>query len=134
MDKAKRVLIITVIVLLIVGISGGAIAVFGTYSSGSRVGTIIKFSKKGTLFKTYEGELSQGSVSEGGALNERWAFSVYRDDEEIITNINNAMDDGYRVRLYYKQKYFRFEWRGDTEYFIEKVERVGDRENPELEE
>lgn len=126
MEKAKRILIISLVVILLIGLAGGAIALFGTYSSGSRVGSIVKFSKKGTVFKTYEGELSQNSVSEGGALNERWPFSVYRDDDEIISSINKAMNEGYRVRLYYKQKYFQFEWRGDTDYFIEKVERVGE--------
>jgi hypothetical protein len=124
MEKAKRILIISLVVIILVGLGGGAIAIFGTYSSGSRVGSIIKFSEKGTLFKTYEGELSLNSVSEGGALNERWAFSVYRGDDEITSQINQAMNEGYRVRLYYKQKYFQFEWRGDTDYFIERVERL----------
>lgn len=138
MEKAKRILIISLVIILIIGVAGGAIAVFGTFSSGSRVGKIIKFSKKGTIFKTYEGELSLGALSqgEGGELTEKWGFSVYRDDEEIIQRINKAMNEGYEVRLHYKQKYFQFEWRGDTEYFIDQVELVGPKKgnNSESEE
>jgi hypothetical protein len=127
MDNMKRILVISLVVILLVGLGGGAIAVFGTYSSGSRVGMIIKFSKKGTILKTYEGELSLGALSQGndGELTEKWGFSVYRDDDAIIRKINEAMDEGKDVRLHYKQKYFQFEWRGDTEYFIDKVEHIG---------
>mgnify|MGYP006269917555 CR=1 FL=1 len=126
MSNVKRVLVIGGIALLLIGLIGGSVAVFGTYSDGSRVGKIIKFSKKGLVFKTYEGELSLGAVSQGedGALTEKWGFSVTRGNDEIIQKINKAMDDGYEVRLYYKEKYFQFDWRGDTKYFIWQVEEI----------
>ncbi len=126
MGSVKRVLIISGISILIIGLIGGSIAVFGTFSNGSRVGKIIKFSKKGLIFKTYEGELSLGAVSqsEDGGLTEKWDFSVHRGDDPIIQAINKSMETGKEVRLYYKEKYFQFEWRGDTKYFIYKVEQV----------
>ncbi len=126
MSNVKRVLIISGVVLLLIGLIGGSIAVFGTYSDGSRVGKIIKFSKKGLVYKTYEGELSLGAVSTGddGSLTEKWEFSVQRGEDEIIQGINQAMDDGYEVRLFYKEKYYQFDWRGETKYFIWKVEKV----------
>ena len=40
------------------------------------------------------------------------------------TGLRQAMDDGYEVRLFYKEKYYQFDWRGETKYFIWKVEKV----------
>jgi hypothetical protein len=45
---------------------------FASYSSGVRAGELIKFSSKGVMFKTWEGEISQG-VSE----SQRFVFSVF---------------------------------------------------------
>jgi hypothetical protein len=130
MDKVKRILIIAGISILLIGLVGGSIAVFGTFSTGSRAGKIIKFSKKGLVFKTYEGELSLGAVSTDseGALTEKWGFSVHRGDDSIIQAINTAMDEGYPVLVSYKEKYFQFDWRGDTKYFVHEVEKVEDAE------
>jgi hypothetical protein len=126
----KRFFLIAGISLVLLLLVGGGLAVFGTYSNGSRVGKIIKFSQKGLVFKTYEGQLSLGAVSTGdeGELTEKWAFSVYRGDEPVVNQINQAMDEGYRVRLYYKEKFFQFDWRGDTKNLIERVEPLREGE------
>ena len=129
MDKVKRVLIILLITILVAGLIGGSIAVFGTFSDGSRVGNIVKFSKKGVVFKTYEGKLNEGGFSkdENGEITPSvWEFSVYRNDDAIIRAIDKAMDEGYAVKLHYKEKFFQFDWRGDTKYFIYQVEKVED--------
>jgi hypothetical protein len=34
------------------------------------------------------------------------------------------MENGDRVRLFYKERYARLFWNGDTKYFIYKVEAV----------
>ena len=38
-------------------------ALFANYSAGIRAGVPVKFSKKGVLFKTYEGELNVGGLT-----------------------------------------------------------------------
>ena len=43
-----------------------------TYSEGERVGVVQKFSKKGNVFKTYEGEL----LLTNGMNSEKFLFSV----------------------------------------------------------
>lgn len=68
------------------------------YSSGERAGWVQKFSKKGWVCKTWEGELAM--VSMPGTTQEKFAFTVW--DEEVATRINQAM--GRRVSLHYDEK------------------------------
>ena len=67
------------------------------YSSGDRAGYVQKFSKKGWVCKTWEGELSMINIP--GAAPERWPFSV-RDDSvaHIITSLL-----GKQVSLTYEE-------------------------------
>lgn len=131
MSGFKRTLLIVSISLLLIGLVAGSVALFGSYSSGSRVGKIVKFSKKGIVFKTYEGQLNVGGFAkdeEGDISPNVWSFSVHRGDDEIVKAIDRAMDQGYAVKLHYKEMFFQFDWRGDTKYFIHQVEKVV--ENP----
>jgi hypothetical protein len=68
------------------------------YSTGERAGWVQKFSKKGWICKTWEGELSM--VSMPGASPEKFYFTVW--DEKIAADINAAM--GRRVSLHYDEK------------------------------
>jgi hypothetical protein len=76
---------------------------FNTYSEGNRSGILQKFSKKGNIFKTYEGELIMSSIastSNTTIASEKFYFSV-KDD-----SIANALFglEGKRVTLHYDQK------------------------------
>ncbi|GAB4409000.1 MAG: hypothetical protein OHK0039_12460 [Bacteroidia bacterium] len=127
MGAFKKIVLFVLLGVVLIGGTAGSIAVFGTYSSGSRVGRIVKFSKKGVVFKTYEGQLNVGGFAkdnDGDISPNVWSFSVYRGDDEIIDAIDKAMDGGYDVKLHYKEKFFQFDWRGDTKYFIHQVEPV----------
>ena len=68
------------------------------YSTGERAGWVQKFSKKGWVCKTWEGELAM--VSMPGAAQEKFLFTVW--DEEVAGRINKAM--GQRVSLHYDEK------------------------------
>lgn len=87
-----------------------------TYSEGVRSGELIKFSYKGVVFKTYEGELSQGI---SGA--QIFHFSVLDNQEEIISDLKKL--EGNYVRVSYIERYKTFPWWGDTKYFITEVEK-----------
>ncbi|MDX2286131.1 MAG: hypothetical protein NW241_18325 [Bacteroidia bacterium] len=128
MKTFKRILLIVGISLILIGGIAAGISLFGTYSTGSRVGNVTKFSHKGLLFKTWEGQLTMGGLGQGadGDLTANsWEFSVYPGDKEVIQAIDQAQSGGYKVKLHYKEKFFQFDWWGDTKYFIEKVEKVG---------
>lgn len=68
-----------------------------TYSSGSRAGYVQKFSKKGWVCKTWEGELAMVNIP--GAAQERWLFSVR--DDSVAHVIQGLM--GKQVSLTYEE-------------------------------
>lgn len=110
---------IVVLALLI-----GAYFIFGNYSSGSRAGTIVKLSNRGNVVKTYEGQLNLGGFTgeSGSPATSLWDFSVDGGKEEVIKQLEEASLNGKRVKLYYKEKFYTLPWRGDTKYFVYKVE------------
>ncbi|NRB64626.1 MAG: hypothetical protein HRU40_16620, partial [Saprospiraceae bacterium] len=72
-------------ILLVLILGGGIYLVVCnlTYSNGQRAGTLIKISRKGVVFKTYEGQLNLGGVSmdaEAGLSGNIWEFSVQKND------------------------------------------------------
>jgi hypothetical protein len=94
-----------------------------SFSEGDRAGVVSKFSQKGFVIKTHEGELNVGAQGEVGNMAlSPWAFSVVNNDPEIIKKLSDSMLSGKRVRLHYEQKYFKYFWLGDTEYFVTKVD------------
>jgi hypothetical protein len=86
------------------------------YSEGFRSGELIKISYKGVLFKTWDGEISQGI---SGA--QIFPFSVLDDDQEVIEELKNLQ--GQYVKLTYIERYRTFYWWGDSKYFVTKVEK-----------
>jgi len=97
---------------------------FGYYSEGKRGGFVVKLSKKGYVFKTYEGVLNVGGLYEGGGtLNAtQWEFSVSDNDREPIDRIEEAIKMGSRVSLTYEEKFFTLPWVGDTKNLVTQVE------------
>ena len=97
-----------------------------TYSEGHRDGYLMKFSKKGFLFKTYEGTLNLDFINtSGGRLSSNtWDFSVNKDNKQVIESLNNIGED--KIRFFYKQKVIALPWNGDTKYFVYKLEVVKD--------
>ena len=88
-----------------------------TYSEGNRAGVLQKFSYKGSMFKTYEGELILSSIksSDDVALaSEKFFFSV--PDEAIAKKLLNL--EGTRIVLHYKEKNGALPWRGETKYLV----------------
>lgn len=119
----KRIVLIALI---------GIIAVFsfyywGTYSEGIRSGMVVKISKKGWLFKTYEGQLNLqtfGANKSPNMVSESFEFSVDADKQDVIKVLEEASLSGERVSLKYTERLAKFFWRGDTKYFVTEVERL----------
>jgi hypothetical protein len=87
------------------------------YSEGTRSGELIKFSRKGVIFKTWEGEISQGI---SGA--QIFQFSVLDKDKDVIQGLQE--NEGKYVKLTYVERYATFIFWGDTKYFIQNVEET----------
>lgn len=87
-----------------------------SYSQGERAGFVQKFSKRGWLCKTWEGELAM--VSMPGTNPEKFYFSVR--DDVVAEQINQSL--GKRVALRYKQHPgVPTSCFGETEYFVDAV-------------
>jgi len=90
-----------------------------TYSSGERAGYVQKFSKKGWVCKTWEGELAM--VALPGTLSEKFAFTVK--DDGVAARINTSL--GKRVAIVYEQHVgLPSSCFGETAYFISDVRVV----------
>jgi hypothetical protein len=90
------------------------------YSEGERAGVLQKFSKRGWICKTYEGELAMYVV--GGVAPQIWNFSVR--DDEVVGQLHAAV--GQQVRLHYAEhRGLPTTCFGETDYFVERVEVVG---------
>lgn len=120
MSKRKKYALIALVCLVISFEVWILMMIFGVYSKGVRAGTLDKFSKKGVVFKTWEGELRIGT--EDRINPQSFVFSVNDNEKEVIQKLQDY--NGRQVKLYYKQKYWVFPWLGDSEYFIYKVDLV----------
>ena len=87
-----------------------------TYSEGERAGVVQKFSKKGWVCKTWEGELNM--VVLPGGLPEKFLFTVW--DEAAAANINRNV--GKRVTLHYVEKVgLPTTCFGETRHYVNKL-------------
>jgi len=111
----KRFLIIFLGALFLIYICYFTFVSLVTFSEGTRTGELIKFSHKGVLIKTWEGEISQGI---SGA--QIFQFSVLDSNEEVIKALQK--NEGNYVKLTYEERYTTFFFWGDTNYFITEVE------------
>lgn len=92
-------------ILISIIVSLSSVVYAGCYSEGGRVGTVQKFSQKGFVIKSYEGELVmdgtkfkasyEGSIRGGNV----WAFSA--EDKDVAKVIESAAMSGNSVTLKY---------------------------------
>jgi hypothetical protein len=86
------------------------------YSSGERAGYVQKFSLKGYLCKTWEGEIVL--VSMPGTQAEKFLFTVQ--DEAVAKKLNDSM--GLRVKIHYQEhKGIPSSCFGETAYFVDNL-------------
>jgi hypothetical protein len=123
MKFLRRVLIFGTLILLAVG----AFLYFGTFEQGVMAGRVLRISEKGLMFKTYEGKLSLesfGALKGVSPVAETFDFSVESSQQEVIEQLSQVALSGERVNLHFRKRFMSFPWRGETKYFIERVERV----------
>lgn len=112
--RKKTVKITLLLIVAAVVLCAGYVTVVlnWSYSKGDRVGFVQKFSEKGWLCKTWEGELQMLPVA--GALPEKFFFSVR--DKAVISKINASM--GKKTSISYEQhKGVPTSCFGESEYF-----------------
>jgi len=112
----KKVLFIILGSLLALYLLYFAFVYFVPYSEGTRAGELIKFSHKGVIVKTWEGEISQGI---SGA--QIFPFSVLDNEEEVIKKMQEYQ--GNYVKLTYVERFDTFFFWGDSKYFVTDVSK-----------
>ena len=110
--KAIRISVLLIITVVVLCAGYVMIVLNWSYSKGERIGYVQKFSEKGWLCKTWEGELQILPVP--GAMPEKFLFSVR--DEILISKINASM--GKKLALSYEQhKGVPTNCFGESEYY-----------------
>ena len=91
-----------------------------SYSEGERAGVLQKFSKRGWICKTYEGELALYVV--GGIAPQIWHFSSR--DEAVAAQLQRNV--GQQVRIHYEEhRALPTDCFGETDYFATRFEVMG---------
>lgn len=90
-----------------------------TLSEGTRTGMLFKISRKGKIFKTYEGQIQLAGATMMSKQS-IWDFSVTNAD--TYNNLQNL--EGKNVRLHYREVVDAFPWQGETNYLVYDVNEV----------
>ncbi len=120
------------IFLLIVIVLGGGWFVFHFYwvfGEGVKAGQLNNFTKKGYLFKTYEGKLIQAGFQGGQAgsvQSNEFRFSVA--SESVANQL--MMNSGKNFELHYKEYNGALPWRGTSEFVVDSVYSMRDSKTP----
>jgi hypothetical protein len=111
--------------ILVVLVAAGLAALYAyvatswSYSTGERAGYVQKFSNKGWVCKTWEGEIAM--VALPGSMPEMFSFTVR--DDKVAAEVNKSL--GERVVLTYDYHLPLPSCFGETRYWITAVRRVG---------
>ncbi|MES2863330.1 MAG: 6-phosphogluconate dehydrogenase [Bacteroidota bacterium] len=114
MTIIRKILVYGILAIVLAASAYITFLYYATFSDGIRTGELIKFSHKGYVFKTWEGELSQGLSG-----SQKFAFSVMDNNPELIEQMK--LNQGKFVKIEYIERYGTFSWWGETNYYITKV-------------
>ena len=121
-SRALRTALIIVAALMLLTALWIWLTLNWSFSEGERAGYIQKFSSKGWVCKTWEGEIAM--VTMPGAIPEKFSFTV--PEAPVVEKINALA--GKRVVLSYQQhKFIPFSCFGETEYFVTAVREMSDQ-------
>lgn len=129
----RRVIFFTILILILSVVGYSYWFYYNPFSEGYREGVLQKFSRKGNLFKTHEGEMIQlGFGQRGNAFNAQYFyFSVV--DISLADSLEGCL--GKRVRLHYIQYRRSLPWRGDDyndkndesgQYIVDEIAEVSE--------
>lgn len=101
-----------------------ALALQGCWQTeaGEKVGTIVKFTKKGAFIGTYEAELIRGGMNNGsGSFGKSFDFTI--DKTDLMQIVQDAVANQFEVRIRYHKEWFVAPWRSDdNNYFLDAIE------------
>jgi hypothetical protein len=125
--KTKSFMKKVLLILLLLAAAVFAFLYLATFEDGVMAGKVVRISEKGIIFKTHEGKLNLetfGALKGASPIAETFDFSVEGSEVQVIQDLQSAALSGERVNLHFKKRYMRFPWRGETNCFITRVERL----------
>lgn len=123
---AAKLAIIVVLLVVALPIAWTWLTLNWSYSEGERAGVLQKFSRKGWLCKTYEGELAQYIVS--GVAPQIWNFTVR--DEQVAAKMRAMV--GGKVQLHYTEhRGIPTNCFGDTGYYVDGITKLDEPPMPQ---
>ena len=118
--KAKLIIAAAIVTPLLLLVLYTWSALNWSYSEGQRAGVVQKFSRKGWVCKTWEGELAMVPVP-GTTTPELFNFTVR--DDLVAEQLNSSL--GKRVALtYHQHKGIPTSCFGETEYYVVAIKVV----------
>lgn len=119
--EIKVVVIVAILVIVLAApFIVKLVGVNSKYSTGERTGVVTKISQKGYFWKTWEGEMNLGGISDSGGgiiVSNVWRFSVM-DDELALKLRRVAAAGALRITLKYTEVWKASFAQGETDYFI----------------
>lgn len=133
-----RKAIFIIIVTLVLALTGYTYwFYYRSYGDGFREGYFQKFSRKGNIFKTYEGELVlEGFGSRGMPKGTNFSANYFyfsAVDEQIADSLEKSI--GKTIKVHYTQYLRSLPWRGDNysaknqeagQYIVDRIELVAE--------
>ena len=114
-----KFLLILAVLIIVVPLAWTWATLSWSYSEGERAGVLQKFSRKGWLCKTYEGELALYVVP--GVAPQIWYFTVR--DEKAAQQLMSLV--GTKLQLHYTEhRGIPSSCFGDTGYFVQGFTRL----------
>jgi len=97
--------LIAVTLLILAGLTLGLRGIYSGYSQGERTGTVTKVSRKGLIWKSWEGQMALGGfrAAENGAgvVSNVWEFSTT--DYALALELQAASEAGEPITLRYHE-------------------------------
>lgn len=128
----RKIIFFTVLVLLLAVTGYVYFSFYRTFDDGGREGILYNFSRKGNVFKTYEGVILQPgirSAKTGGLSTNEFHFSVA--DEKVADSLKKCV--GMQVLVHYNKYLKTLPWRGennnkdnkeDGQYMVDEIQSV----------
>src|SRR5450432_1914817 len=121
----KKFLTIFLLIVIVLGAGWFGFHYFWVFGEGVKAGQLNNFTKKGYVFKTYEGKLIQTGFQggqPGSVQSNEFRFSVV--NEEVANKLMS--NSGKEFELHYKEYMGALPWRGVSLFVVDSVYSMRD--------
>lgn len=95
---------------------------------GQKSGIIVKVSKEGKFWGTYEGEIVLGGLENASGVTGRaFFFTLGQFKSELVKQAEFAMQNNRHVIIFYRCDAFTFPWSGETKCFVTRINVLQDK-------